>query len=307
VITQTPEAYPAETRRSARVLRWMTAVIRTTRPRQWPKNLLVFAAPLAAASLGRNDGLAYAVLGAFAFLCASAAVYLVNDTLDAERDRQHPKKRMRPIASGELLPAHAVALGVGFAVIALGAGLVVGEPLLAATTGGYLAMSFLYSGVLKHIPVIEVIFVASGFLLRVLGGAVVTHVHLSLWFLLVCSLGALGVAVAKRYSELITLGEHGIKHRPTLGFYSPAALRLAQILIGAGMIATYLLWATSEKDGTRLWHVASAIPLAAALVRFGALSGRREIRPVEDMISRDGLMLACEVTWLALFVAGLYA
>ncbi|MGD0558762.1 MAG: decaprenyl-phosphate phosphoribosyltransferase [Streptosporangiaceae bacterium] len=307
MITQTQPARPANERPVVRAARWLKAVIRTTRPRQWPKNLLVFAAPLAAASLGRNNGLAYAMLGAFAFLCASAAVYLVNDAVDAERDRQHPKKRLRPIASGELPPEHAIAVGVGFAVIALAAGPVAGVPWLSATTGAYLAMSFLYSGILKHIPVVEVIFVASGFLLRVVGGAVVTHVRLSLLFLLVCSLGALGVAVAKRYSELVTLGEHGIKHRPTLAHYTPAALRLSQILIGAAMIATYLLWAASEKDTTRLWHIASAIPLAAALFRFGVLTGKHEIRPVEDMITRDALMLACEAAWLALFVTGLYA
>jgi decaprenyl-phosphate phosphoribosyltransferase len=270
------------------------------------KNLLVFAAPLAAASLGHN-GFMYALAAAFAFLCASASVYLVNDAADVERDREHPKKRLRPIASGELPVRQAAACGVGFAVVSLATGFIIGVPWLSATTGGYLALSFLYSGVLKQIPVVEVLFVASGFLLRVEGGAVATRVPLSLWFLMVCSLGALGVAVAKRYSELVTLGEAGIRHRPTLRYYSPAALRLAQILIGTGMIVTYLMWAASERDGTRMWHIVSALPLAAALVRFGVLSGGREIRPVEDMISRDVVMLACEMTWLALFVAGLNA
>jgi decaprenyl-phosphate phosphoribosyltransferase len=269
--------------------------------------MLVFAAPLAAATFGRPDGLLYAVLGAMAFLCASAAVYMVNDVADVERDRQHPRKRLRPIASGELPVKHALACGVVLAIAAVSLGFIIGTPLLSAATGGYLAISFLYSGVLKHIPVLEVIFVASGFLLRVMGGAVATHVHLSIWFLLVCSLGALGVAVAKRYSELITLGDEGIKHRPTLGHYTPAALRLSQVLIGTGMIVTYLLWAVGESDGTRAWHIASALPLALALIRFGMLSGQKTVRPVEDMISRDAMMLACELSWLILFVVGLYA
>ena len=91
--------------------RWLIAVIRETRPRQWPKNLLVFAAPLAAASLGRNDGFGYALLAMFAFACASAAVYFVNDVVDAERDRRHPVKRNRPVASGALPAQHALALG----------------------------------------------------------------------------------------------------------------------------------------------------------------------------------------------------
>jgi decaprenyl-phosphate phosphoribosyltransferase len=305
VITQTPATRPAVSR-SARVLRWLYAVIRTTRPRQWPKNLLVFAAPLAAAKAGRDDGLDYALLAAFAFLCASAAVYLVNDAADAERDRLHPRKRLRPVASGDLPRAHAVAIGVVLAVLSIAVGLAVSEPGLSAATGSYLVLSFLYSAVLKNIAVLEVLFVASGFLLRVLGGSWITHVPLSGFFLAVCSLGALGVAVAKRYSELITLGAEGAKHRPALRHYRPQALRIAQYAIGAGMIVTYLLWAADELGSTRIWHLASVVPLALALVRFGVLSGQHKVRPVEDMIMRDAMMLACELSWLILFIAGLY-
>ena len=303
MITQTPATRPAVSR-SARALRWLYAVIRTTRPRQWPKNLLVFAAPLAAAHLGR--GLGYALLGAFSFLCASAAVYLVNDAADAERDRLHPRKRFRPVASGDLPRAHAVGIGVVLAIVSLAGGLAVSVPELSAATGGYLAMSFLYSAVLKNIAVLEVLFVASGFLLRVLGGAAITGVPLKVYFVLVCSLGALGVAVAKRYSELITLGAEGTRHRPALRHYRPQALRIAQFAIGVGMIVTYLLWAAGEGDGTRMWHLASALPLALALARFGVLSGQHKVRPVEDMIMRDAMMLACELSWLILFIVGLY-
>jgi decaprenyl-phosphate phosphoribosyltransferase len=303
VITQTPATQPAVSR-LARTLRWLYAVIRTTRPRQWPKNLLVFAAPLAAAQMGH--GLGYALLAVFAFLCASASVYLVNDAADAERDRLHPRKRLRPVASGDLPRAHAVAIGVVLAVISLAGGLVVSEPGLSAATGAYLVISFLYSAVLKNIAVLEVLFVASGFLLRVLGGSAATGVPLKVYFVLVCSLGALGVAVAKRYSELITLGAEGTHHRPALRHYRPQALRIAQYAIGTGMIVTYLLWAAGEGDGTRAWHLASAVPLALALVRFGVLSGQRTVRPVEDMIMRDAMMLACELSWLILFIVGLY-
>ena len=177
--------------------RWAVAVLRTSRPRQWPKNLLVFAAPLAGASLGRRDGLAYALVAAAAFGFASVAVYFVNDVADAERDRLHPRKRHRPVASGELPKPHAIALGAGCALVGLAAGLLISEPLLVAAVAGYLALSFLYSWKLKQVAVIELLFVASGFLLRVLGGAAATHVPPSGWFLLVCSLGALGVALAR--------------------------------------------------------------------------------------------------------------
>ena len=288
--------------------RWLTAVIRTTRPRQWPKNLLVFAAPLAAATLGRNDGLGYALIAMFAFACASAAVYFVNDVADAERDRRHPVKRNRPIASGALPAQHALVLGALAVVLAVGAGVVIREPRLVAAVSVYLCLQFLYSFRLKHVPFLEMLLVASGFLLRVLGGAAATHVKpLSIWFLLVCTLGALGVAVAKRYTELTSLGDDAIRHRPVMRYYRPGVLRVGQLLIGVGMLATYVMWAASEPAAARGWHLASALPLAAALIRFGVLTARRTVRPVEDLITRDAIMLCCEVVWLLLFCAGLYA
>lgn len=287
-------------------LNWAAAVVRTTRPRQWPKNLLVFAAPLAGATLGRPHGFLYALLAAVAFGCASAAVYLVNDVVDAERDRRHPVKRNRPVASGALPGRHAVVLAVSAACCALAVGIVIAEPLLVAAAAGYLCSSFLYSARLKHVPYVEMILVASGFLLRVLGGAAATHVRPSTWFLLVCSLGALGVAIAKRYTELTSLGGDAVRHRPVLRWYRPGALRGAQIVVGAAMLATYLTWAFGESAGTRVWHLASAIPLALALGRFGMLTARRTVRQVEDMITRDGPMIALELAWLSLFCTGLY-
>ncbi len=303
--TQTNATEVAVTQRAHGVA-WLLAVLRTSRPRQWPKNLLVFAAPLAGASLGLPGGLLYALAAAAAFGFASVAVYFVNDVVDAERDRRHPRKRNRPVASGALPKPHAVVIGAACAVIGLAVGALISEPLLIATVAGYLALSFGYSLVLKQIPVIEVMFVASGFLLRVLGGAAATHVPPSGWFLLVCSLGALGVAVAKRYTELTGLGAEAIKHRPVMRFYRPAELRIAQIVVGAGMIAAYLAWAAGEHSGARVWHLASALPLLLALVRFGFLTGRRTAAPVEDLLMRDAIMLASELSWLALFVTGLY-
>ena len=182
------------------------AVLRTARPRQWPKNLLVFAAPLAGPTFGRPQRPAYALVAAAAFGCASVAVYFINDVVDAERDRRHPRKRYRPVAAGDLPKSHAVAMGAACAVVGLAVGLPISVPLLTLWVGVYLGLSFLYSWVLKHIPVVELLFVASGFLLRVLGGAAATQVPPSGWFLPVCSLGAFGVAIAKRYTELTGLG-----------------------------------------------------------------------------------------------------
>jgi decaprenyl-phosphate phosphoribosyltransferase len=289
----------------ASLARWVRAVVREARPRQWPKNLLVFAAPLAAASIGH--GFRYALLAAFAFGCASAAVYFVNDIADVERDRRHPVKRNRPIASGALPEQHAVVIAALLVCVAVASGFVISELLLVLWVAVYLCSSFLYSLTLKHVPFVEMLIVASGFLLRVLGGAAATHVKLSIWFLLVCSLGALGVAVAKRYTELTSLGRAAVKHRPAMRYYRPAMLRTAHVLVGVGMLATYLMWALNETTAARAWHLASALPLAFALVRFGVLVSRRTVRPVEDLITRDIVMLGCEAAWLILFCAGLYA
>jgi decaprenyl-phosphate phosphoribosyltransferase len=286
--------------------RWLSAVAREARPRQWVKNLLVFAAPLAGATMGRPDGLAYAVVAAVAFGCASASVYYVNDIMDVERDRRHPVKCNRPIASGDLPVRDAIVIAVILALLAIGSGFAIGTPVLSAVTGGYLISSTFYSTRGKHLPYLEMLLVASGFVLRVLAGAVATHVPPSLWFLCVCSLGALSVAVAKRYAELTSMGSEAVKTRPVTRFYQARVIRAIQAVVAAGMVATYVMWATGEHAPTRYWHIASALPLALALVRFAMLTGRRTVRPVEDMITRDGLMIACEVAWLALFTVGLY-
>jgi decaprenyl-phosphate phosphoribosyltransferase len=287
-------------------LRWLLAVVQSTRPRQWPKNLLVFAAPLAGDTFGRAFGFWYALVALGAFIAASSAVYLVNDVVDAERDRGHPYKRFRPVASGRLPVAHAVILAVALVIVAVGVGLVIGEPLLAAAVAAYLAISFLYSAWLKHVPVVELACVASGFVLRVVGGAAATHVPPSGYFLLVCSLGALMVAIAKRYTELTVLGADAATHRPAMRGYSAPVLRLTQRVVTSVMIVSYVLWAWSDPHSkTRTWHLFSSIALACALLRFDRLTARATSKPVEDLIARDPVMVACEAAWLILFAVGL--
>jgi decaprenyl-phosphate phosphoribosyltransferase len=296
---------PAIARYSAPV-HWLVAAVQTSRPRQWPKNLLVLAAPLAGATLGREDGLGYALVAVAAFVSASAAVYFINDVLDAERDRQHPVKRFRAVASGRLPRAHALALAALGIAGSLAAGIWIDEPRLSAVIGAYLVFSVLYSAVLKHVPVVELAFVASGFVLRALGGAIATHVPPSAWFLLVCSLGALMVAIAKRYTELAALDGDAARHRPVMRWYSSGALRLSQRIVAGAMILAYLLWATAERNPWMAgWHLASALALGLALARFDQLTGRAEGRPVEDLIARDRLMVYCELAWLAMFAIGL--
>jgi decaprenyl-phosphate phosphoribosyltransferase len=286
--------------------RWIGAVVKTARPRQWPKNLLVLAAPIAGASFGRADGAAYALVAFVAFTAASCAVYFVNDVIDAERDRQHPRKRLRPVASGALPPGQALALAGVAAVFALAAGAWIGAPLLTLTIAAYLVISFSYSLALKHVPVVELACVASGFVLRALGGAAATHVAPSGWFLTVCSLGALVVAVNKRRGELAVLGPAAARHRPVMRWYRFGALSVLARVLAAAMVASYALWAVGSGDGwAHAWHLVSVLPLAVALVRFDWLAGQGTGRPVEDLLARDRPMAVAELAWLALFALGL--
>jgi decaprenyl-phosphate phosphoribosyltransferase len=282
------------------------ALIKTSRPRQWPKNLLVFAAPLAGASLGRDDGFGYALVAFAAFVAASSAVYFVNDVADAEKDRLHPDKQSRPVAAGQLSRRDALVAAAVCAVLAEAAGAVIAEPRLILVITAYLLVSFLYSLYLKHVPLVELVIVASGFVLRALGGAVATHVPPSGWFLLVCSLGALMVATAKRACELQATGTEVAAHRPVLRRYSPAGLRAGQRVIAGAMVVAYVFWALGDHTARmRAWHLASVVPLALALIRFERLTVRPASKPVEDLISRDPAMLGLELAWLVLFVAGL--
>ena len=306
VTAAAPAAIRAALTRYPAPVQWVVAVVQTARPRQWPKNLLVFAAPLAGASLGRDDGLLYALAAAAAFVAASAAVYFVNDVMDAERDRQHPVKRFRAVASGRLSKAHALAMAALGIVASLAVGFWIGEPGLSAVIGAYLVFSVLYSVKLKHVPVVELAFVAAGFVMRALGGAIATHVPPSAWFLLVCSLGALMVAIAKRYTELTMLHGDAARHRPVMRWYSPSMLRVSQRVVACAMVLAYLLWARAEQDPwMRGWHLASGLALATALIRFDRLTAQAESRPVEDLIARDPLMICCELAWLVMFGVGL--
>jgi decaprenyl-phosphate phosphoribosyltransferase len=304
---QAPVSPDARTAPAAPTARGLPlAALQAVRPRQWPKNLLVFAAPLAGATLGRDDGFAYALLAFVAFTAASSAVYVTNDILDVERDRRHPTKCRRPIASGRLPVPAAVLLAALCLGVAGLATFVVGEPTLGVVIGIYIGVSFLYSLFLKHVPGIELTVVASGFVLRALGGAAATHVPPSGWFLTVCSLGALMVAIGKRYTELSSLGHEAIAHRPVMRWYSLGLLRAAQRTASVIMLAAYLFWALSEHDPwMRGWHVASVVPLALALIRFDRLTDLAEGRPVEDLIVRDPMMICCELAWLTMFTVGL--
>ncbi|SEL20302.1 decaprenyl-phosphate phosphoribosyltransferase [Streptacidiphilus jiangxiensis] len=298
-----PRADPARTARAA---------LRTARPRQWPKNLLVLAAPLAAGTTGRDGrGPVDLVLAVGAFTLAAAAGYCVNDLADLDRDRRHPAKRRRPLASGELTPAQGWHCAVLFALGALALAAAVPGWGFTAVLAGYLGLSVGYSLALKHLPGVELAVLASAFVLRAVGGAVASRIPLSGWFLVVCSLGALLVAAAKRAAEAQLLGAAAARHRPALAHYGPRGLRLLRTLLLTATVAAYLAWASgvgqpgAGPPATRAWHLLSALPLLYALLRFDRLASRRPVTRVEDLLLTDRRLLAAELLWLLAFLTPL--
>lgn len=288
-------------------LRLLPAALRTARPNQWPKNLLVLTAPLAAGTTGRyGQGVQDLACALLAFTCASAGVYFVNDIRDADRDRDHPRKRMRPIASGQLGERPAIVLAVLCLLAAEACGPAIDNLWFTVTLTAYITTCLLYSWGLKHLPGLELLLVASGFVLRALGGAAAARIPPSGWFVLVCSLGALLMATAKRAGELASLGaQAATRHRPSLRRYSLPGLRRAEHLIATAMLAAYLAWALTQHDPwTRGWNLATLLPLTAALLRFDHLAARKTTSRVEDLLMRDRTMLGLELLWLVLFTIG---
>ena len=194
-------------------------LFRATRPRQWLKNLLVFAAPLAGGALGRPVVLASSLVAFGSFTAAASGGYLFNDVYDVAEDRLHPDKRLRPLAAGRISVAAAVGLGVGLVVLGAVVAALTDDELLPIVVT-YTLLTLAYAMGLKRIPGIELLVVASGFVLRPLAGAAAADVAPSAWFLAVCCLAAVVVAMGKRLVELVQLGPAAVDHRTTLRHYS---------------------------------------------------------------------------------------
>jgi len=281
----------------------LPALLRATRPRQWTKNGLVVLAPLASGHLLEHLG---AVALAFlVFTLAASGVYLVNDVLDAEADRQHPVKRDRPIAAGLVRPRTAVLAAVVLDGGALAvAGLV--DLDLLVTVAVYLVLQLAYALRLKHEPVLDIAIVSSGFLLRAIAGGVATQVPLSQWFLLVAAFGFLFIVAGKRYSELTTLGSDQ-RTRRSLETYSVSYLRFVWSLAAAVTVTAYSLWAFElVPTGHVNWQAISVAPLVLGVLRYAVDVDRGLAGEPEDAVARDRVLQAIGLVWVVVFVLGVY-
>ncbi|HUT35648.1 MAG TPA: decaprenyl-phosphate phosphoribosyltransferase [Planctomycetota bacterium] len=234
--------------------RWL-ALLAAMRPHQWTKNLLVFAALLFARKFLEPEAVRFILLSVagFAIFCAaSSASYLLNDVLDAEADRQHPLKRLRPVASGALPTGRALGVGALLAAGAVAAGFALGVP-FGAVVAAYLVLQVGYSLVLKHVVILDVLCIAASFVLRAGAGALVIGVALSHWLLICAALLALFLALAKRRHELVEVAEAS-SHRRSLADYTPQMLDQMIAVVTASTLMAYTLYTidreTVAKFGT---------------------------------------------------------
>jgi decaprenyl-phosphate phosphoribosyltransferase len=306
--TTTP---PLRSTRSAGGL--LVGMIKACRPKQWAKNVLVFVAPAAAGVIDEPRILLHTVAGFVAFCMVSSATYLLNDILDVESDRQHPTKCRRPIAAG-IVP---VPLAVAMAVVLFIAGVALAAAdnlQLAAVVAGYAVLTTTYSMFLKAIPVLDLVILSAGFILRLLGGAYAADVPVSDWFLIISLFGSLFIAAAKRFAEKQELGERAAELRPTLGQYSVEYLGFLRSVSVAALVMSYCLWAVERADGdpsaglpsASPWAQLSIVPFLIAVLRYALLVDQGKGSAPEDVILHDRQMQVMGVLWALCLLIGIY-
>jgi decaprenyl-phosphate phosphoribosyltransferase len=286
-------------------------IVRTMRPHQWPKNVLVFAAPFGSGGIDDPDILVKALLAFAAYCLAASGTYLINDARDVEADRQHPTKRKRPIAAGIVPVNLAYVLGALTVVAALALGFLTARN-LGITLLSYLALTTAYTLVLKHQPVYDIVAVAAGFVLRAIAGAAATDVPISEWFFIVTSFGALLMVVGKREGERHLLAGGAASIRSTLGAYSSNFLLYLRATASGVVMIGYCLWAfeAASRPGidpdAPIWFKLSIVPFTIAILRYALLLDGGEGAEPERLVLRDRAMLLAGACWAIMYAYGVY-
>ena len=276
------------------------ALLRTARPRHWVKNLLVFAAPGAAGLLTDPSAVA-AAAGAFVVFClAASGTYFLNDAINVEADRVHPTKRRRPVASGVVGVRLAAVVGGALLLGGIALALLLAGWMLASVVAAYAGLQPLYSVWLRNVPVVDLVTVAAGFVLRAIAGAVAVDVPISHWFLLVTSFGSLFLVAGKRSAEHMDLGEQRARHRPTLGDYSLPFLHHVRSVSASVAIGAYCLWAFERGAGTAaaIWFPLSIIPFMLINLRYIQLLDAGRGGCPEELLLEDRALQVLGLLWL---------
>jgi 4-hydroxybenzoate polyprenyltransferase len=282
----------------------------TLRPVQWIKNGFVFTALVF--SLHLTDAAAVArTFATFVVFClASSSAYVWNDVLDAARDAVHADKRSRPVAAGRVSRQSAMVLAAGLAAAAL-AGAAAIDPLMLLCAAAFLALQAAYSIALKHIPVIDAVSIAAGFVLRTAAGVIAAGARMSAWLFLATFLLAVFLALAKRRAEIAALGDAAALHRPALDLYRRVPLDPLIALVAVGVVALYTQYTLSaevaQRLGTRHLYVTVPFVVCGVFRYLFLIYGRDEGgNPTESLLG-DGPLLATVGLWAAVAVALIYS
>jgi len=284
------------------------AFLRLARPRQWPKNVLVFAAPAAAGALLDPVVMLRASLAALAFCVASSATYFLNDSLDAPSDRRHARKCLRPIAAGVITPREGLLASAAMFLLAIGVPVMAGAPLLAAVIATYALCQVAYSLRLKRLAIVEMLLVASGFVLRMIAGGVAVDIPLSRWFVVVTLFASLLIVVGKRLSEFVSLGPERASHRAVLERYSLRALLGIGAACAAVAVIAYIGWAlhSAGSTGATALYYATIPPFVAGIGTYLLLAYRAAADAPEELLYGHRSMQLIAAAWATTFMLAVY-
>ncbi|WP_374204557.1 decaprenyl-phosphate phosphoribosyltransferase [Streptomyces pseudogriseolus] len=283
----------------------LTGLLRTARPKQWVKNVLVAAAPAAAGDLFTAHALTRLALVFTLFTACAAAVYLVNDARDAEADRAHPVKCRRPVAAGQIPVPVAYAAGITLGVLAPAGAALLCPPELAALLAGYLVMQLAYCVSLKHVLVVDLAVVTAGFVMRATAGGLALGIPLSRWFLITTGFGALFMVAAKRYSEAVQLAGNNGATRALLTEYTTGYLRFVWQLAAGVAVLGYCLWALEEggvpHTSVLPWRQLSVVAFVLAVLRYAVFADRGTAGEPEDVVLGDRALALIGLVWAAMY------
>lgn len=278
----------------------VASLIVSLRPDQWTKNLIVFAALIFAVKLLDPAALALASAAFLIFCALSGAVYLINDVSDREADRQHPLKRLRPIASGALSAGTALTWAIGLSVLALAAAFML-QPMFGVAAAAYLALFVSYTRWLKHLVILDVMTIAIGFVLRAVAGGLVIGVPVSDWLLVCTVLLALFLGLAKRRHEITMLADGATGHRPILEEYDPYLLDQMIAIVAAATLVVYIIYCaspeTAERFNTRLLVLTTPFPIYGIFRYLYLVHRKHGGGSPSDMLLRDRPLLSCVALW----------
>lgn len=283
-------------------------ILKEARPHQWMKNALVFAAPGALGVLNEWEPLWKTMVVFLAFCLTASGTYYWNDIKDVEQDKLHPKKKFRPIASGAIPLSLAKVVGT---LLLVGGPVVAGAVRLeaGAIVALYAVLTISYSSWLKHVALLDLAIVASGFVLRAMSGAAGTETPMSNWFVLCTTFGSFFIVTGKRFAELVEMGENAGSTRASLRDYSVSYLRQLLVVSCTATVVTYCMWAfenASNAEEVLPFHALSIVPMVLALLRYLMVLENGGGGAPEEVFLRDRSIQLYGFAWVVVYALAVY-